>query len=64
MSRSFHFGELNRINTASSKLAVVFTIYYSANIFNFVNDFFIPWFFPLLRIITLPINNVYIILQI
>ena len=32
MSRSFHFGELNQINTASSKLAAVFTIY-SANIF-------------------------------
>ena len=25
MSRSFHFGELNRIKTASSMLAVVFT---------------------------------------
>ena len=25
MSRSFHFGELNQIKTASSKLAVVFT---------------------------------------
>ena len=25
MSRLFHFGELNRIKTASSKLAVVFT---------------------------------------
>ena len=25
MSQSFHFGELNQIKTASSKLAVVFT---------------------------------------
>ena len=31
MSRLFHFGELNRIKTASSKLAIVFTKLASSN---------------------------------
>ena len=34
MYRSFHFGELNRIKTASSKLAVIFTKLASSALLN------------------------------